>query len=191
MEELERFVRAPPSTMKQSTLYGRNNGVMRVRNRAFAIYCTVMLSAASLIQILGLCALPSSPLPQLVFIFICLGLLLRSWRIGLTIYPDRIIKHGWWKNQEINRDRIRNIQLVHYRGEMSRGGNSSLFYMPCLGLDDGIVDVPELIAGLNKTWELYEQICDLLEIPFTRQLIPQPIQHRSPPRHAHRDERDK
>lgn len=135
--------------------------------------CTLGCSALCALVLFGFFLQPQGlDLVLVVWEGTWLAFLTRSWRVGITVHPDHIVKHGWFRNRKIDRAKIRAVHVIPYTGALSGAGSEHRLRMIAITLDDNRLEVPELPAYAAKSQEIYRELCTMLQLPFTDPSVP-------------------
>jgi hypothetical protein len=93
------------------------------------------------------------------------ALLSRSLRLGLTIYPDRVVSRGWLRTRTFPRDAITGAGMVGYSGIYNRYTTSGLLVMLTLNANGHTVSLPHVAGRVVPTRLLAVQLHEALGIP--------------------------
>jgi len=90
-----------------------------------------------------------------VLLILVVGFVVRAWRVGIEVTPDKVVRHGWFRNSVLDRARILGVGSTNYSGVWLL--DSSLLAMVVLRLADGAeVELPELMGCQDAVWRLVD-----------------------------------
>ncbi len=77
--------------------------------------------------------------PGLLLLTAAAALLIRALRLGITVYPDRVVSRGWLRTRGFSTSRITRVSTTGYSGFWTWGATSSFFVTVTLEVGDDTV----------------------------------------------------
>ena len=96
--------------------------------------------------------------PGLLLLTAAAALLVRAVRLGITIYPDRLVSRGWVRTRAFSTAQVTRVGTTGYNGIWTWGATSSTFLTVTLELDDDTVPLRQITGSAPAIRRIADRI---------------------------------